>query len=226
MNYMQVTFLAGGVVFALVAVVTYWLNRDVTPVQSVLRSVCRGLGAGAACGVVALCVAYVASIALTVPVPDESFIQGPDGEVRAAFGKHEHWYERYLWKWDDRMDGGRVISYAANQAVYAMETSPITENPRVLPVRLVVSVERFGTVEAYVAHHEAIGDTALSVWLESQMLDFYDVHSRDIAHWRNHYRQEQQEQCSELVRSFLEPRLARIGGRFKAAAFHVMTSGS
>ncbi len=154
-------------------------------------------------------------------LPKESFLLGPDQEIRGMFPK-----KAQLWRWDSQLSGASVVSYAAEETKVFMEVKPITDNPKVRDVRYTVIVKAFGTPEKVLAVQQWLAENNshqnVKDFLEFWLYEFNEKHSQDLAVFYNPKDAKQQCLFFRLVAGFFKPHLKGSGVTLKSARFRLL----
>jgi hypothetical protein len=125
----------------------------------------------------------------------------------------------WVWRWDKRIKGAAVESYASLLARSAINIKPITANPEVRELVCEVWLETDGTPESYMKFRKSEWAGGLQRRLEYHLYEFEEVHHGQLSEFYNPGDSEQQRQFQALVFEYLKPRLEGTGIWFRSAFF-------
>ncbi|MFH0815150.1 MAG: hypothetical protein V1902_03700 [Candidatus Falkowbacteria bacterium] len=130
------------------------------------------------------------------------------------------------WNYDN------CVNYTASPKPISTVVKPITENPKVREVHYTVAFEEVDVkkfVEAVVAmapydgqmSHEQFEARYLRL-VKLVVYDFNDAHSKELSEFYNPLRTEQQAAFLDLLKKYLDPKLAEVGLAVKAVTWDVL----
>jgi len=147
-------------------------------------------------------------------IPDQSLFLTKQGELQEMFPD-----KITLWKWDERLRGVTVVSYATRKTSVIMSFSPISQNPKIRNLTYFVEVEDMGSPTAYFQYQKTIGQKSVDKWLKYYLYEFNEKYSREVAKFYNPFDFHQQMAFEKLIKDFLQFHLKDSGLRFKRAHF-------
>lgn len=164
------------------------------------------------CGAI-LCL--IAVLSMTTFFPVERILISRDGRIISRSGD--------FWRWDSRLDKYLLVDSTLQNMQATMAVRPITANPKIRDFSYEVKVS-CGTPEKTAAFYKNSHGLKPDQWLESQLFEFQEQHSKELAKFYNPVLEEQQDRFRHLLIRFLGPRLDTVKGRFNGTAFQI--SGS
>jgi hypothetical protein len=129
-------------------------------------------------------------------------------------------YPKQMWTFDPALAGHDLVPYKSNGAK-SMTLHPITDNPKVRNLTYQVRVKKAslfdtsGRWEAVLLPFNLDVDT----WLEYQLYEFNEMHSKKAARFYNPLDTKQQAEFASMVEEFLKPHLEAMGGSLVSVSF-------
>src|SRR3989344_6276213 len=127
-----------------------------------------------------------------------------------------------LWFWDyniwTRNKNWQLVNFAdPEKSSAAMHIQPITTNPKVRNLNYSVGVSVGNTPEDFIAWNRL--KVNLQNWLEFQLYEFNEAHSRELAEFYNPASREHQLKFQSLLRAFLLPLIKDKGLYLTGSSF-------
>lgn len=137
-----------------------------------------------------------------------------DGQPTAVFQN-----SAMLWRWDRRLKGSSLESYAGKAAKFAIRTNPITANPEVRVLVCEVKLSARGNLADYMLFRKSRWAQGFESVLQYYLWEFEQHHHGQLVDLYNPQDPIQQQKFRQLVQNFLQPYLSGTGVGLEYAVF-------
>lgn len=151
------------------------------------------------------------------------YIENQTGIVVYSIQKNTPWAERLFWDNDPIFND--TSRHPFGKEIVAMKFSgphSVTENPKVRNIAYNIKVNKFGSVESFLAHRKtATPKGGTKEWVAFWLYEFNEAKSKDVAKFYNPKDLKQQKEFRDLLENFLRPYLRRAGLTLVKAEFYI-----